>query len=120
SPARAEPVRSPLFCVDLLHDIDLEVTVHQQLTQSGVLSLQRFESFDLIRLHTAELLTPCVDRGLAHTMAFGHLGHAVLIRLAQDPDDLLVAVSRLLHLPLAIEEAIVSSYLGSKKPGQVK
>ncbi|WP_209020042.1 hypothetical protein, partial [Allopusillimonas soli] len=39
--------------------------------------------------------------------------------LAQDPDDLLIVVSRLLHVPLAIEEAIVSSYLGSKKPGQV-
>src|SRR5690606_21834702 len=43
----------------------------------------------------------------------------VLIGLAQDPNDLLIAVSRLLHLPLTIEEAIISSYLGSKKPGQV-
>src|SRR5690606_7152343 len=85
----------------------------------GVLGFQRLQAFDLVRFHAAKLLAPRIDGGFAHAVALGDLGHAVLVGFAQDPDDLLVAVSRLLHLPLAIEEAIVSSYLGSKNPGQV-
>src|SRR5690606_12277423 len=101
------------------YDIDLEITVHRQFAQPGILCLQRFEPFDFVGFHAAELLAPCINRRLAYAMAFSHLGDGILISLAQDPNDLLIAVSRLLHLPLAIEEAIVSSYLGSKKPGQV-
>ncbi|MDN3988799.1 hypothetical protein, partial [Zwartia vadi] len=41
------------------------------------------------------------------------------VRFPQNPNNLFIAVSRLLHLPLTLEEAIVSSYLGSKKLGQV-
>jgi hypothetical protein len=33
-------VRSPFFCVDLLHDLDLKVTIDQKFLQSGVLCLQ--------------------------------------------------------------------------------
>ena len=56
---------------------------------------------------------------MAHAVPLGNLGHHVPVRLSQAPDDLLIAVSRLLHLPLVFQEAIVSSYRGSKKPGQV-
>lgn len=55
-----EPVCLAFFCVDLLHHIDFQLTVDQQLTQPGVLRLQRFQSFDLIRFHATELLTPHV------------------------------------------------------------
>src|SRR5690606_20502145 len=119
SPAQAEPARSPLFCVDLLHDVDFELSINQQLAQPGILPFQRFEPFDFVRFHAAELLAPRINRRFAHAMALSHFGDCVLVGLAQDPNDLLIAVSRLLHLPLAIEEAIISSYLGSKKPGQV-
>mgnify|MGYP003123838667 FL=1 len=55
----------------------------------------------------------------SHAMTLGYFSHRVLIRFAQDPNNLLIAVSLLFHLLPAIEEAINSSYCGSKKPGQV-
>jgi hypothetical protein len=44
-------------------------------------------------LELPEPLAPCVDVGLAHPMALGHLGHAVPIRLTQDMNDLLISES---------------------------
>src|SRR5690606_7475377 len=42
-------------------------------------------------------LAPAIDALFAHAMTFGDLGHRVLIRLAQNPHDLLFAISGLLH-----------------------
>ena|GEM_PF-5646935 len=51
----------------------------------------------IVHLHLTKLLTPGVDRCFAHTMLLRHLGDGHLISLSEDPDDLLVAVSALLH-----------------------
>src|SRR5690606_8772080 len=95
-PCLLEPsLRAHHFFALISHDINFEITVHQQLAQPRVLPLQRFEPFDFVRLHAAELLAPRVDRRLAHAMALGHLSNGVFVGLAQNPDHLLVAVSRL-------------------------
>jgi hypothetical protein len=65
------------------------------------------------------LPAPDVDRRFAHPMPPGDFGYRVLVCFPQGPDDPSIAVSRLLHTPLAHQEVIVSSYLGSKKHGQV-
>lgn len=46
----------------------------------------------------AVLLAPEVDRRFAHAVPLGNLGHHIPVRLSQAPDDLLIAVSHLLHL----------------------
>src|SRR5438093_787351 len=59
------PAGSPFFCVDLLEHLDVEVTLGQQLLQSGVLGLERAQPLDVDRVHLSEVLAPGVDRGLA-------------------------------------------------------
>ena len=49
----------------------------------------------------AEMLPPAVDRLRADAVLLGHLGHRLLVGLAEDRDHLLFGESRLLHGSLA-------------------
>ena len=115
------PVRSPLFCVDFLHDLDFQITVNQHLLKPGILCLQRLEAFDLVGIELAELFASNVDRRVTHAMSLGHQRHTVLIRLTQYPNNLIVTESSLLHSRLSLQKRPFSkASIGSKLPSQVK
>src|SRR5262245_15721244 len=72
------PARSPVFCGDLLHDLDLEITLDYQLLQSRV------------------------DRPLAELMPLDHDRYRLAIGLADDRDHLLFRETRFVHCSLQI------------------
>src|SRR5687768_15640298 len=80
APVADESARLPVFSRDLFHDLDLEVTLGDQLLQPAVLLLQLAQPFDVRGLQLPELLPPRVDRGVAHAVAFGHLRDRRLVR----------------------------------------
>ena len=51
----------------------------------------------IVPLHLTKPLTPGLDRCFAHTVLLCHLRDSYLISLSEDPDNLLVAVSAILH-----------------------
>lgn len=63
-------MRSPIFSLDFLHDVDLKVPLRQQLLQPGILLLQRIVHLDLVRLHLAKALASAVHSLLAHLWRF--------------------------------------------------
>src|SRR5690625_3871738 len=82
-----------------------------------------FLHYDLSRfsvgryMHADEFLTPDINGGLAHAVALGHLGHAVLVGLTQDSNNLFITVSFLLHVLLSVEEAIIPKLRRIEKAG---
>src|SRR5262249_30892666 len=44
------PARSPVFCGDFLHDLDLEITLGNQLLQPRILGLELLQAPDVVRL----------------------------------------------------------------------
>src|ERR1700741_1415359 len=60
-----EPARSPVFCRDFLHDLDLEIALGNQLLQPSILGLKLLQTPHVIRLQAPEPLAPSVDRLLA-------------------------------------------------------
>ncbi len=89
-----------IFCGDLPHHLDLQVQLGEQLLQTGVLLGQALDLLDFVNGHPGKPLAPAIDTLLRHVVSFGHFGHRIFIRFPQDPDDLLVAVSVLLHCSL--------------------
>src|SRR5205823_9811994 len=63
--AAGGPARSPVFCGDFLHHLDLEIALGHQLLQPGVLRLELPQAPDVARLQAPETLAPSVDRLLA-------------------------------------------------------
>ena len=57
-----EPARSPIFCRDFLHHLDLEVTLGHQLLQPRILCLELLQPPHVVRLQSAEPLAPDVGR----------------------------------------------------------
>src|SRR6188768_1885988 len=102
-PARGAPVRSPLFSRNLFHDLDLEIPLSDQLLQPVVLQLQRLQTLHVIADHLAETLAPRVDRRVAHAVALRHLGNRRTVCLPQNPNNLLIAESTLLHDALHVD-----------------
>ena len=90
-------VRSPLFCGDLLHDLDFQIPLSQQLLQPSILLRQVLQFLDFINSHAGKPLAPAINALLGYPVPLGHLGYRILIRFTQNPDDLFVAVSALLH-----------------------
>src|SRR5262249_20718699 len=54
--------RSPVFCGDFLHDLDLEITLGNELLQPRILGLELLQAPDVVRLKATETLAPGVDR----------------------------------------------------------
>lgn len=86
---RAEPTGSPFFCVDLLENLEVQISLGEELLQSAVLKLQCLQALDIGRFHLAEMLTPGTDGGVADFVLLGSLGHRRAICFAQDRDHLL-------------------------------
>src|SRR5690606_18205703 len=97
----AAPAGSPFFCVDLLEHLDVEVSLGQQLLESGVLQLQRLQALDVVGLHLPEVLAPGVDGCIADLVLLGSLGHAGAVCLTQHGNHLLFSESTLSHGLLA-------------------
>jgi hypothetical protein len=89
-----------IFCVDLLHHLNLEVTLGDQLLQPRILCLELLQPAHIIRLHGAETLAPRVDRLLGNAVLLGDARLGVPIRFAQDRNHLLVREPRLAHAVL--------------------
>ena len=53
-----EPARSPIFCRDFLHHLDLEVAFDDQLLQPRILRFELLEPPHVVRLEAAEPLAP--------------------------------------------------------------
>src|SRR4029077_2245680 len=54
--------RSPFFCGDLFHHLELKIPLGHELLQPGVLMLQLLQAPYIIRLKHTEALAPSVDR----------------------------------------------------------
>lgn len=96
-PAACEPARPPFFCSVLLHHIDLQVALYDQPARPGVFLHKILESLDIAAGHLAKTSSPDIDHPLAHGMTLGHIGHRILVGIAQDLDDLLVGNTALLQ-----------------------
>src|SRR5262249_47447149 len=92
----------PFFCVDLLHHLDGQVALGEQLLQSRVLLLQRAQLLHVGCFQFAVPLAPHVQRLLADPVLLGDLRDRRLIRLAQDLDHLVLGESCLPHTLLAL------------------
>jgi len=99
--AADEPARLPVFCGDFL-DLDLEITLDNQLLQPRILGLELLQAPDVARLKAAETLAPGVDRLLADAVPLGHRRNLITIRLADDRDHLLFRETRFAHCSLRI------------------
>src|SRR4029079_9557879 len=71
--AAGEPARSPFFCGDFLHHLNLEIALRHELLQSRILRLELPQALDVARLQSTETLAPSID-------------HAAWRRLPQDRD----------------------------------
>jgi hypothetical protein len=91
------PARSPVSCGDFLHDLDLEITLGNQLLQPRILGLELLQAPDLVRLKATETLAPCVDRLVADPVPLAHHRPWLAIRLADDRDHLLFRETRFAH-----------------------
>jgi hypothetical protein len=78
--AAGEPARSPVFCGDFLHHLDLEIPLGHQLLQPRILGLELLQAPDVARPKAAETLPPSVDRLLADTVPLGDGRYRVAIR----------------------------------------
>ena len=78
-----------IFCVDLLEDIGVQISLGKELLQPAVLKLQGLQTLDVGRFHLAEVLAPGINGGVADLVLFGGLGHLRAICFAQDCDHLL-------------------------------
>jgi len=65
-PGNGEPARSPFFCVDLVHHLDLEVALGDELLQPRVLRLEALPATHVVGLQRAEPPPPDVDRLLGN------------------------------------------------------
>jgi hypothetical protein len=85
-----------------------------------VLLRQPLQALDLVGIEPSKLLAPCVDGWSAHPLSPDHFGHAVLICLSQDPNNLLVRKSPLLYSRLSLQKRPLSqASTGLKFVGQV-
>jgi len=66
-------VRAPFFCGNLLHHLDFEVALCQELLQAGILLLQLPQPLNLVGVDAAETLTPGVNRLFADAVLLGDL-----------------------------------------------
>ena len=60
-PVAGGPVRSPFFSGDLLHDLDLEVAVGNDLLEAGVPLLELPQPLEVRGLQRAEARAPGID-----------------------------------------------------------
>src|SRR5512139_746001 len=96
------PARSPVFCGDFLHHLDLEVTLGHQLLQPRILDLKLLQAAHVVRLKPAETLAPDVDRLLAGPVPLGNRRYRFAIRLAEDRHHLVFRKTRFAHCSLRI------------------
>jgi len=55
---RADGSATPVFCGDFLHDLDLEITLGNQLLQPRILGLELLQAPDVVRLKATETPEP--------------------------------------------------------------
>lgn len=67
-----EPARSPFFCRDFPHPLDIELAFDNQLLQPRILGLKLLQPPHVVRLEAAEPLKPRVDRLFADPVPLGH------------------------------------------------
>jgi hypothetical protein len=115
-----EPARSPFFCIDLLHHLDLKVALSHELLQPRVLEFQLSEALDVVRLHFAEALAPRLDRLFGYPVLLGDRANRVRAGLTKDRHDLLVRKSALAHPCLRFGRAVSQVILDPKTLGQVR
>lgn len=96
-PVAGGPVRSPFFCSDLLHDIDLEIPVSNDLLEPGVLLFELPQNLEVCSLQRAKALAPGIDALLADPVLLSDLGDRTTVGLAQDGDDLGFGETTLSH-----------------------
>src|SRR5450631_1830772 len=104
-----------IFCVDLLHHLELEVSVGNHLLEARILGLQGLQLLGVRHLHLPEPPPPHVDRLLAHSVLLGHLRDRRPVRLAQDLHHLLFAEPTLLHGSSGFPEGMFSGFSWSEK-----
>ena len=97
-----EPARSPVFSRDYLHDLDLQITLGNQLLQPRILGLKLLQAPHVVRLKPPEAFASSVDRLLADAVPLGNPRNRFAIRLADDRDHLLFRETRLAHCSLRI------------------
>jgi hypothetical protein len=97
-PRAAALTRSPLFCQQILQDLDVQRLVGHHALQAPVLIFQGTEPLRLVDFQTAILAAPLVE-GLARDPVAANLLAGLRARraLLQDRDDL-SSVNRLLRI----------------------
>ena len=66
-----EPAHSPVFCRDFLHDLNLEITLGDQLVQSRILRFELPQTTHVGRWKASEPPAPSVDRLFAGSVPLG-------------------------------------------------
>src|SRR6476659_1861341 len=107
--AADEPARSPFFCGDFLHHLNLDIALRHQLLQPPILRLELPQALDIARLQTTEALAPGVDRLLADAVPLGHRRHRIAIHLPDDRHHLLFRKSSFPHCSLRIGSVMESA-----------
>src|SRR5205807_10449893 len=92
-------------------DLDLEITLDNQLLQPRILGLELLQAPDVARLKAAETLAPGVDRLLADAVPLGHRRNLITIRLADDRDHLHFRETRFAHCSLRIGSQSLTSFV---------
>jgi len=86
--------------LDLLHHLDLEIALRDQLLQPRVLLFELLQAANVVRLKAAKPLLPGVHRLLADPVAPRHRRHRIAIRLPDDRDHLFFREPRFAHRSL--------------------
>src|SRR6185369_1649889 len=114
--AAGEPARSPLFCGDFLHHLNLKIALRHELLQSRILRLELPQALNVVRLQSTETLAPSIDRLLADAVPLGDGCHRIAIPLPDDRDHLLFRKTCFPHCSLRIGSQSLNSRW-SENPG---
>jgi hypothetical protein len=117
--AAGEPARSPFFCGDFLHDVELDIAFGDKPLQPRILCLKLLQAPHFARLKAAETLAPRVNRLFADSVPLGHRRNLIAIGLPDDRNDLLFRESPLARCSVRIGEPVSLVINGPKFQGQV-
>jgi hypothetical protein len=110
--------RAHHFCRDLLHDLNLEVALGQELLQPGVLLLEAAKRLDVGGFELAVSLAPQVQRLLADAVLLRYFRYRRLVGLAEDLDHLVFGESDLRMGSSLCREPSSQDSAGRKSPGR--
>lgn len=110
---------SPLFCCDFLRHLNICIALSQYLFEPTVFLFEPLQPPFIVSPHVARPLAPCVDKRLAHPVAFENMSHRIPDNSPQNSIGRFVPIPQTPHLCPTASRAIESKSACREIPRQV-